>query len=336
MTASVPTFPSLRLRRLRAKPAIRDLIRETQLSVHDLVHPLFIRHGSGVNQPIASMPGVSQLSVDTLDQEISEITDLGLGAVLLFGIPEHKDATGSSACADDGVIQQAIARIKRLNPSLLVITDLCYCEYTDHGHCGIVSEASGQLDLDNDATLAILQQQAVSHARAGADMIAPSGNVDGMVGALRSALDAAGYAHVPIMSYAVKYASALYGPFREAAEGAPSFGDRRSYQLDPANGREALREVEQDIAEGADIIMVKPAHTYLDVIARVKDRYPHVPMAAYHVSGEYAMLQAAIANQWLDEQAATLEVLLAIKRAGADIIISYASKAAAKWLQSSR
>lgn len=335
MTAAIPTFPTLRLRRLRANPALRDLVRENHLQVTDLVQPLFIRYGNNIRNHIDSMPGQYQLSVDRLEQEIVEITELGIPAVLLFGIPEHKDAMGSASYIDNGIIQQAIGKIKSINPNLLVITDNCFCEYTDHGHCGVMNDNTGSLDLDNDATLDILQQQVISHVRAGADIVAPSGNVDGMVHAIRSALDDAGYQHIPIMSYAVKYASAMYGPFREAAEGAPKFGDRKSYQIDPANGREALREAALDVSEGADMLMVKPAHTYLDVIARVKDRFPEIPMAAYHVSGEYAMLKAACANGWLDEKKATLEVLTSIKRAGADIIITYASKEVAKWLQQS-
>lgn len=333
MTAVVPKFPNARLRRLRSQPKLRDLVRETQLQLTDLVQPIFVHHGSDIKNPISTMPGQFQLSVDQLPQEIAEITELGIPAVLLFGIPEYKDSMGSSACKDDGVIQQAIAKIKSQHPELLVISDLCYCEYTDHGHCGVVNDKTGPMDVDNDETLAILVQQAISHARAGVDVIAPSGNMDGMVQAIREGLDNAGYTHIPIMSYAIKYASAMYGPFREAAQGAPQFGDRSSYQMDPANGREAWREAALDVSEGADMLMVKPAHTYLDVIARVKDRHPEIPMVAYHVSGEYAMLKAACENGWLDERRVTLEVLTSIKRAGADIIITYASKDVARWLQ---
>lgn len=333
MTVAVPTFPNMRLRRLRAKQNLRELVQEHQLRVSDLILPLFIRHGHDTRTSISSMPGHFQLTVDQLEQEINEISELGIPGVLLFGIPQHKDATGSSSREQDGIIQQALGKIKSINPDLLVITDNCYCDYTDHGHCGIMNDNTGTMELDNDATLAILQQQVISHVRAGADMVAPSGMIDGMVAAIRSALDEADYQHIPIMSYSVKFASAMYGPFREAVQCAPAYGDRRTYQLNPPNGNEALREAQQDIGEGADILMVKPAHTYLDVIARIKDRYPEVPMAAYHVSGEYAMLQAAFANGWLDEQRTTLEVLTAIKRAGADIIISYASKDVAKWLQ---
>lgn len=333
MTAMGPKVSNIRLRRLRSHSKLRDMVRENQLQVSDLVQPLFIHHGSDVKNPISTMPGQFQLSVDQLSDEITEIAQLGIPAVLLFGIPEHKDSTGSSASQDDGVIQQAIAKIKSLQPDLLVISDLCYCEYTDHGHCGVLNDKTGPLDVDNDETLALLVEQAISHARAGVDVIAPSGAMDGMVHAIRTGLDQAGYTHIPIMSYAVKYASGMYGPFREAAQGAPKSGDRSSYQMDPANGREAWREAAQDVHEGADILMVKPAHTYLDVIARVKDRHPEVPMAAYHVSGEYAMIKAACQNGWLDESRVTLEVLTSIKRAGADIIITYASKDAARWLQ---
>jgi porphobilinogen synthase len=319
-------FPNLRMRRLRQHPALRELVRETEIGVRDLILPLFVRHGSNVRLPIASMPGHAQLSVDLLGPEIREIADLGIPAVILFGIPAWKDMTGSAASRDDGVVQQAIRKIKETARELLVITDLCFCEYTDHGHCGVVVDRGGRSDVDNDATLELLAQQAVSHAKAGADVIAPSGMMDGMVAAIRRGLDAAGFEQTPILSYAAKYASAFYGPFREAAESMPQFGDRRTYQMDPGNAREALREVALDLAEGADLIMVKPALSYLDVICRVKQAHPEVPLCAYNVSGEYSMLKAAAANGWLDEQRTTLEILTSIKRAGADMIITYSAK----------
>jgi porphobilinogen synthase len=326
-------FPSVRLRRLRMNAKVRELVRETTLDAGDFILPLFIKHGSGQRIPIASMPGQYQLSVDQLAAEIAEIEALGLPGVILFGIPEHKDAVGSDAYSDLGIIQQAIREIKRLNSKLLVITDVCFCEFTDHGHCGIISHAHGQTDVDNDATLEILVKEAVSQAQAGADMIAPSGMMDGMIAALRQGLDAAGFSHIPIMSYAAKYCSGFYGPFRDAAESAPQFGDRRTYQMDPANGREALREVALDLEEGADILMVKPALSYLDVIYRVKQAHPDVPLAAYNVSGEFAMIKAAAANGWIDERRVALEVLTSIKRAGADMILTYFAKDAARWLQ---
>ena len=328
-----PAFPNLRLRRLRQHPALRELVRETEIGVRDLILPLFVRHGTNSRQPIASMPGQAQLSVDLLGPEIRETADLGIAAVILFGIPAWKDMTGSAASRDDGVVQQAIRKIKETAKELLVITDLCFCEYTDHGHCGVVVDRGGRSDVDNDATLELLSQQAVSHARAGADVIAPSGMMDGMVSAIRHGLDEAGFEHTPILSYAAKYASAFYGPFREAAESTPQYGDRRTYQMDPGNVREALREVALDLTEGADLIMVKPALSYLDVICRVKQAHPEVPLCAYNVSGEYAMLKAAAANGWLDEQRATLEILTSIKRAGADMIITYSAKDVARWSQ---
>ena len=325
-------FPATRLRRLRQHPQLRSMLRETDLSPADFILPLFVRFGRGERIPIGSMPGQFQLPVEHLAAEVREIASLGIPAVILFGIPEHKDAVGSDACSDSGIIPQAIKAIKDAAPELLVITDVCFCEFTDHGHCGIVATKAGRTDVDNDATLEILGQQAVAHARAGADMVAPSGMMDGMVGAIRSSLDEAGFAQLPIMSYAAKYASAFYGPFREAAESAPQFGDRRTYQMDPANAREALREVQLDIAEGADILMVKPALSYLDVIQRVRAAHPEVPLAAYNVSGEYAMVKAAAANGWLDERRTTLEVLTSIKRAGADVILTYHAKDACRWL----
>jgi porphobilinogen synthase len=329
---SGPRFPQTRLRRLRQHPALRDLVRETDLSVRDLILPLFVRHGTNTRQPISSMPGHDQISVDLLADEVKSIVELGIPGVILFGIPPWKDLTGSAASRDDGVVQQAIRKIKATTTDLLVITDLCFCEYTDHGHCGVLIDRGGKSDVDNDATLELLVQQAMSHAKAGADVIAPSGMMDGMVVAIRHGLDAARFDQVPIMSYAAKYASAFYGPFREAAESAPQFGDRRSYQMDPANAREALREVALDLAEGADLIMVKPALSYLDVICRVKQAHPEVPLCAYNVSGEYSMVKAAAANGWLDEQRTTLEVLTSIKRSGADMIITYSAKGVARWL----
>jgi len=307
-------------------------VRETTLSPRDLILPLFVRAGQGPARPIASMPGHSQLTLAGLKAEVEEIQALGIPAVILFGIPEVKDAHGSAAWREDGVVQQAIGLIKQAAPQLLVITDLCFCEYTDHGHCGALRERGAPGEVDNDATLPLLGRQAVSHARAGADVIAPSGMMDGMVQAVRGALDAAGYEDRAILSYAAKYASAFYGPFREAAESAPQVGDRAAYQMDPANGQEALREVALDLAEGADMIMVKPALPYLDVIARVKQAHPGVPLCAYNVSGEFAMVHAAAGNGWLDLKRAALEVLLAIRRAGADMVISYFAKDAARWL----
>ena len=325
-------FPQTRLRRLRQHQKLRDLIRETELSPADFILPVFVRQGRGQRVPIGSMPGHAQLSVDQLAAYVREIDGAGIPAVILFGIPEHKDAVASDACSDAGIVQQAIPAIKEAAPNLLVITDVCCCEFTDHGHCGIVNAATGRVDVDNDATLRILQQEAGTHARAGADMVAPSGMMDGMIQAIRHGLDEAGYTHLPIMSYAAKYASGFYGPFREAAESAPQFGDRRSYQMDPANAREALREVALDVQEGADVLMVKPALSYLDVIRRVKDAHPEIPLAAYNVSGEYAMVKAAAANGWIDEQRVTLEILTSIKRAGADMILTYHALEACRWL----
>lgn len=334
MATTKGQFPELRLRRLRATDAMRRMVRETQLSVNDMVMPLFIKDGHELKIPVDSMPGQYQFSVDQLDQEIEQIVALGIPAVLLFGIPSHKDAKGSDALSDQGVIARAIQHIKSIAPELLVISDVCMCEYTDHGHCGVVHEkAPGQFDVHNDKTLPYLAQQAVVHAQAGADIIAPSGMMDGAIQAIREALDEADFKDVSIMSYAVKYASSFYGPFREAAEGAPQFGDRRSYQMDPANGREALREAALDVEEGADILMVKPALNYLDVICRVKQQHPNVPLAAYLVSGEYSMIKAAAERGWLDETQAMLESLTSIKRAGADFIINYFAKDFAKWSQ---
>ncbi len=321
------SFPQLRLRRLRRTERLRSLVRETRVEIGDLVYPLFVVEGSGLKQEIASMPGIFHFSVDRLPREAEEIAKLNIPAVLLFGIPEHKDEVGSAAYHPEGVIQQAIRAIKQSVPELLVVTDICLCEYTSHGHCGVIVNG----DVDNDQTLPLLAKTALSHAEAGADIVAPSDMMDGRVKAIRETLDEKGFQHIPILSYAAKYASAFYGPFREAAESAPQFGDRLSYQMDPPNLREALREVKQDIAEGADIIMVKPALAYLDVIRKVRDTFNY-PLAAYNVSGEYAMVKAAVQQGWLDEERIVLEILTAIKRAGADIIITYHAKEVANWL----
>lgn len=323
-------FPTQRLRRLRTNPAFRRMFRETRWSVDQLICPLFVRTGAGIRQPISSMPGQFQFSVDRLVDECGQIADLGIPAVLLFGIPAGKDELGSESYADDGVVQTAVRAIKQARPDLVVITDVCLCEYTDHGHCGVVAVRGNTREIDNDATLPLLVRQAVSHARAGADMIAPSDMMDGRVGAIRMGLDQAGFPNVPIMSYAAKFASSFYGPFREAAESPPKFGDRKTYQMDYANGDEALREVAADIEEGADIVMVKPAIHYLDIIRRVKDRF-RMPTAAYHVSGEYSAIKAAAANGWLDEKGAVIESTTAIFRAGADLVLTYFARDLARW-----
>jgi len=320
-------YPDVRLRRLRRTEAIRRLVAETALSPSDLVCPLFVTHGRGVKSEIESMPGVYQYSVDVLPREANEIAKLGIKAVILFGIPQKKDDVGSGAYDPDGVVQKAIRAIKESTPDLAVITDVCLCEYTDHGHCGVVADG----EVENDRTLELLARTALSHAAAGADIVAPSAMMDGQVMAIRGALDGSSFAHIPILAYAAKYASAFYGPFRDAAGSAPQFGDRRSYQMDPANVVEALREVEQDIAEGADMVMVKPALAYLDVIRRVRDGFDR-PLAAYNVSGEYSMVKAAAARGWIDERRSVMEILTAIKRAGADIIITYHAREAAAWL----
>lgn len=325
-------FPLHRPRRLRSHPRLRDLVRETHLSCDDLVYPLFVYHGKNLRREIPSMPGQYQLSLDRLEEVLAEAALLKIPAIILFGIPDQKDARGSAALHDDGIVQEAIRLAKRVAPDLLVITDLCFCEYTDHGHCGPLAQIGGRQDVDNDATLPLLAQQALSHARAGADMIAPSGMMDGMVQAIRKGLDAAGYTTVPIMSYAAKFASGYYGPFREAAESTPAFGDRRGYQMDPANTDEALREVALDLAEGADIVMVKPALAYLDIVRRVKETYG-VPVAVYNVSGEYAMVKAAAAQGWIDERRIVIETLTGMKRAGADMILTYHALDVAKWLR---
>ena len=320
-----PTFR--RMRRLRRTEAVRRLVRETTVTADDFVYPLFVTHGVGVRREIGSMPGQYQLSVDQLPRELDELTELGIGAVLLFGIPPEKDARASAALAPDGVVQEAVRAIKWTAPDVLVITDVCACEYTDHGHCGIL--AGGE--VDNDRTLPLLAAIAVSHAGAGADVVAPSDMMDGRVAVIRAALDAAGHVETAIMSYAAKYASAFYGPFREAAESMPAFGDRRSHQMDPANGREAMVEIEADLDEGADVIIVKPALPYLDVLRRARGLFD-APLIAYNVSGEYAMVKAAGRLGWIDERRVTLETLTAIKRAGAGRIITYHAKEAARWL----
>jgi porphobilinogen synthase len=322
-----------RPRRLRRTEALRDLVRETTLEPSDFVYPLFVVPGADVRRPVSSMPGVDQLSVDRLAGEARDLATLGVKAVVLFGIPSAKDPHGLESYADDGIVQQAIAALKDASPELVVMTDVCLCEYTDHGHCGLL-DADGY--VLNDETLEVLGRIAVSHSEAGADVVAPSGMIDGMVGAIRAALDGEGLQRVAILSYAVKYASAFYGPFREAAEGAPAFGDRRSHQMDPANAREALREAALDVEEGADALMVKPALGYLDVVRSVRERFPDLPLAAYNVSGEYAMVKAAAANGWLDERAVVLEALTGIRRAGADLVVTYHAKDAAAWLQTGR
>ncbi|NIL97203.1 MAG: porphobilinogen synthase, partial [Planctomycetales bacterium] len=305
-----PGFPTTRLRRLRGHAAVRALVREVDLSPARLILPLFLRPGQNQRQPIASMPGHFQLSPDLAAEEARQAAALGLGGLILFGIPAAKDPHGSDSYSDQGIIQQGLAAIKQAAPQLLVITDVCFCEYTDHGHCGVLTDPSSGTDVDNDATLELLGRQAVSHAQAGADLVAPSGMMDGMVAAIRSSLDQAGFAHLPILSYAAKYASAFYGPFRDAVQSSPQFGDRRSYQMDPAAAAgQALREVELDLAEGADIVMVKPALAYLDIIRQVRDRFPGVPLAAYNVSGEFSMVQAAAQQGWLDPRKTALEIL---------------------------
>lgn len=321
-------FPSLRPRRLRRTPTLRRMVRETYLSPADFIYPLFVMHGSGIKRPIKSMPGQAQLSVDQLPREAEELAGLGVPAVILFGLPATKDAIGTENFAEDGIVQQAIRTLKDAAPELVVVTDVCMCEYTDHGHCGILDERGYVV---NDRTLPILQQVVASHADAGADIVAPSGMMDGAVGAIRAELDRVGAQEVAIMAYAAKFASGFYGPFREAADSPPAFGDRKQYQMDPANAREALREVALDVAEGADILMVKPALPYLDILTQVKQEW-NLPTAAYHVSGEYAMIKAAAQQGWIDEKTVALESLMGIKRAGADLILTYYAKDAARWL----
>ncbi|MEK7446065.1 MAG: porphobilinogen synthase [candidate division NC10 bacterium] len=324
-------YPFYRPRRLRKSALLRKMVRETVLRTDDLVLPLFAVHGRGVREPIASMPGQARLSIDELLRECKDAASMGIPAVLLFGLPQEKDPRGSEAYAEDGIIQQAVRAVKETIPDLLVITDVCLCEYTSHGHCGIVEDGR----VRNDPTVDLIARTAVSHAEAGADMVAPSDMMDGRVGAIRESLDEAGYEETPIMAYSAKYASAFYGPFREAAGSTPQFGDRRAYQMDPANGLEAMREVALDVDEGADIVMVKPALPYLDIISRVKSDFG-LPVAAYSVSGEYAMIRAAGQLGWLDEERAIMEALTSIRRAGADIIITYFAKDAARLIEQGR
>lgn len=320
-------FPQVRMRRMRESPILRHLAQETRISISDFIYPIFVTHGRGVRNPIDPMPGMYQLSLDNLIAEIDEVLSLGIGAVLLFGIPATKDPEGSEAYKSSGIIQEAISVIKQTAPNMLVMTDVCLDEFTDHGHCGVIRNGR----VDNDATLELLARMAVCQAEAGADVVAPSAMMDGQVTAIRAGLDSTGFEHLPIMAYSAKYASSFYGPFRVAADSAPQFGDRRGYQMDVANSREAMREIQMDIDEGADIIMVKPALSYLDVITQARKAFGY-PMAAYNVSGEYAMVKAATENEWIDGQRITLEILTSIKRAGADMIISYHAKEAAHWL----
>ncbi|WP_448587909.1 porphobilinogen synthase [Thermocrinis sp.] len=322
-------FPRLRPRRLRQKESIRRLVRETRLSVDDLIYPIFVRHGENIVEEVPSMPGVFRYSVDKVVDAVKEVRDLGIPAIILFGIPEHKDEVGSDTWSHEGIIQRALRKIKKEVPDIYLITDVCFCEYTTHGHCGVLKGDT----VENDLTLENLKKQALSHVENGADMLAPSGMMDGMVQAIRSALDSAGYYHVPIMAYSAKFASSFYGPFREVAESAPAFGDRRSYQMDPSNPREALKEVLLDVKEGADIVMVKPALAYLDIIAKVKEA-TLLPVCAYNVSGEYAMIKAGGRLGWIDEQKVMVETLISIKRAGADMIITYFAKDLAKLINS--
>ena len=336
--SNLPAFPISRPRRLRGSENIRAMVRETELGPTDFVYPLFVRHGKDIQKEISSMPGNYQWSVDKLAKEVRDIADLGIPAVILFGIPAEKDAVGEENFAPDGIVQQAIQEIKAAVPELVVVTDVCLCEYTDHGHCGVLNRGeylSSAFPNDyvlNDPTLEILGKVAVSHAQAGADMVAPSGMMDGMVRTIRADVDNEGYVNLPILSYAVKYSSAYYGPFRDAAESPPSFGDRKSHQMDPANSREALKEAAIDVTEGADILMIKPALPYLDIIYRVKTAYPEIPLAAYNVSGEFSMLKVAAAKGWVDEESVILETLTSIKRAGADFILTYHAKEASRWL----
>ena len=320
-------FPQVRPRRLRELPALRRMAQETRLSVSDFIFPLFVTHGRDVKLEIAPMPGMFQLSLDRLISEVGQVAELGIPAVLLFGIPAKKDPLGAEAYEANGIVQEAIRVIKETAPELLVITDVCLCEYTDHGHCGVIVDER----VDNDRTLELLARMAVCQVEAGADIVAPSAMMDGQVGAVRDALDTEGLVNTPIMGYSAKFASGFYGPFRVAADSAPQFGDRRGYQADPSNGRQALREIEQDIEEGADIVMVKPALAYLDVLTQAKQKFAS-PIAAYNVSGEYSMVKAAAENEWIDGRRITLEILTAIKRAGADMVITYHAKEAAEWL----
>jgi porphobilinogen synthase len=322
------SFPIDRPRRLRRTEALRGLVRETRLSAAGFIYPMFVCPGNKVRKEVSSMPGICQQSADQIVEECREVEALGIPGIILFGLPEKKDARGASSLAADGVVQKAIEAIRRAKLNLLVITDVCLCEYTDHGHCGVIENG----EISNDPTLAILAEQALSHTRAGADVVAPSDMMDGRVGAIRAKLDANKFENIPIISYAAKYCSGFYGPFREAAESAPKFGDRRSYQMDPGNSREAMKEVELDLAEGADVIMVKPALPYLDIVRGVRDRFD-VPVAAYNVSGEYSMVKAAAQNDWIEEKRVVLEILTGIQRAGAQIILTYHAKDAARWLK---
>lgn len=324
-----------RPRRLRYNPIVRDLVRENHLTIDDLVAAVFVKHGKNEKTSISTMPGFFQYSVDRLEEEINDIISLGIKAIIVFGIPEIKDTHGSDSFNDNGIAQQAIRKIKSIAPDLLVISDICFCQYTILGHCGVVHEHNGITFVENDSSLELLAKQAISHAKAGADILAPSGMLDGMVRTIRHALNNEGYYKTPILSYAVKYRSSMYGPFGEAAGGSAKVGDRRTYQMDPANGNEALREAMLDIEEGADMLMVKPAHTYLDIIYKIKQAYPYIPLAAYHPSGEYMMLKAAIAAGAIDEERSVIEVLTSIKRAGANFIITYFAKDVAKWLKNS-
>lgn len=336
--SSFPLFPISRPRRMRFSTQLREMVRETVLSPRDFIYPVFVRHGNNIQEPISSMPGQYQWSVDKLPGLVESVSKRGIPAVILFGIPGQKDSIGKENFSPQGIIQQSILSIKSTNPDLIVVTDVCMCEYTDHGHCGILNVGAEKRSeipegyVLNDETLRVLAQVAVSHVEAGADIVAPSGMMDGMVTVIRSVLDEANFTHIPILSYAVKYASSFYGPFREAAEGAPKFGDRKSHQMDPANAREALREAALDVAEGADMLMVKPALPYLDIIYRMREAFPELPTVAYNVSGEYAMLKAAASNGWLNEREVVLETLTAIKRAGADLVITYHALEAAKWM----
>jgi porphobilinogen synthase len=325
-------YPLVRHRRLRSTAGMRNLVRETTLSVNDFIAPIFVMEGAGVKEEISSMPGVYHWSLDMLEQELGEIAELGIQAVLVFGVPDHKDATGTSAYEENGIVQRAIRKIKALHPEIVVIADTCLCQFTDHGHCGVVHTSECGAEIGNDDSLELLTKAAVSQARAGADIIAPSNMMDGFVAAIRLGLDEAGFANTPIMSYAVKYSSAYYGPFREAAHSAPQFGDRKTYQMDPANAREALREAQSDVEEGADFLMVKPGLAYLDIVRMLRDRYS-LPIVIYNVSAEYSMVKAAALQGWIDERAIVLETLTGMKRAGTDLIITYHAKDAARWLR---
>ncbi|WP_027085345.1 porphobilinogen synthase [Cohnella panacarvi] len=327
-------YPIARHRRLRGSAALRSMVRETSLSVNDLIAPIFITEGEGVQHEIPSIPGVYHWSLDTLEKEIGEIAAAGIKSVLVFGVPSSKDAVGTSAFEDNGIVQRGIRRIKALRPDLIVIADTCLCQFTDHGHCGVVHQTDCGAEIDNDESLELLAKTAVSQAKAGADIIAPSNMMDGFVTAIRGALDHAGFANTPIMSYSVKFASAYYGPFREAAHSSPQFGDRKTYQMDPANAREAMREAQSDAEEGADFLMVKPGLAYLDIVRMLRDRYD-LPIVIYNVSAEYSMVKAAAMQGWIDEKSIVLETLTGMKRAGAELIITYHAKDAARWLQES-